>query len=294
VPEFIMILIRALVSFLVLLILARLMGHQHISQLTFFDYVVGITIGSIAATASVDQNVKILNGLAGLLVWGILPILISLLNLKSYRFRRLTDGQPIVLVQNGKILEENLRKARLSLDSLMLSLREKNAFKLSDVEFAVLETNGSVSVLKKTEAQPVTPKTLGMIVEKEHDPRIVISDGQVMETTLKKMGYTKEWLLGEIKKQGANTFQDVFLAQLESNGNLYVDLRNEAQTISLVPEKPLVAATLQKVYADLLSFSLETENQEAKQMYKTQADRLKQVLDDLKPDLGSADISIRY
>jgi uncharacterized membrane protein YcaP (DUF421 family) len=293
-PEFVVILLRALLSFLVLLILARLMGHQHISQLTFFDYVVGITIGSIAATASVDQNVKILNGLAGLLVWGILPILISLLNLKSYRFRRLTDGQPIVLVQNGKILEENLRKARLSLDSLMLSLREKNAFKLSDVEFAVLETNGSVSVLKKTEAQPVTPKTLGMIVEKEHDPRIVISDGQVMETTLKKMGYTKEWLLGEIKKQGANTFQDVFLAQLESNGNLYVDLRNEAQTISLVPEKPLVAATLQKVYADLLSFSLETENQEAMQMYKTQADRLKQVLDDLKPYLGSADISIRY
>jgi uncharacterized membrane protein YcaP (DUF421 family) len=289
-----MILIRALLSFLVLLILARLMGHQHISQLTFFDYVVGITIGSIAATASVDQNVKILNGIAGLLVWGILPIIISLLNLKSYRFRRLTDGQPIVLVQNGKIMEDNLKKARLSLDSLMLSLREKNAFKLSDVEFAVLETNGSVSVMKKTDVQPLTPKTLGMIVEKEHDPRIVISDGKVMETTLQKMGYTKEWLLGEIKKQGANDFQDVFLAQLESNGSLYVDLRNDRNKVSLVPAKPLVAATLQKAQADLMSFSLETENKEAKLMYKEQADKVKIVLEEVKPYLGIRDFSDQF
>lgn len=285
-PEYLLILLRALFSFTTLLVLARLMGKTHLTQLTFFDYVVGITIGSIAASLSVDQNIKILNGVVGLLVWGMLPILISYLNLKSYIFRQLTDGHATVVVQNGMILEKNLRKLRLTSDELMMLLREKNAFKLSEVEFAILETNGSLSVMKKSDSQPVTPKLLHLPVEMEHDPRIVIMDGKVMEKTLKKMGYNKEWLLGEVKKQGASDFSDVYLAQLTSNGNLYVDLKKDQLYLAPVSQKVLVKATLQKSLADLQSYALETNNPEAKKMYQEHAKRLEGILHSLEPYLN--------
>jgi uncharacterized membrane protein YcaP (DUF421 family) len=257
-----------------------------LTQLTFFDYVVGITIGSIAASLSVDQNIKILNGIVGLLVWGMLPILISYLNLKSYIFRQMTDGHATVVVQNGMILEKNLKKLRLTSDELMMLLREKNAFKLSEVEFAILETNGSLSVMKKSDSQPVTPKLLNLPVEMEHDPRIVIMDGKVMEKTLMEMGYNKEWLLGEIKKQGASDFEDVYLAQLTSNGNLYVDLKNDQLYLAPVSQKVLVKATLQKSLADLQSYALETNNPEAKKMYQEHAKRLEGILHSLEPYLN--------
>ncbi|MGG6310348.1 DUF421 domain-containing protein [Paenibacillus macerans] len=284
-PEYLIILIRSLFSFIVLMVMTRLMGKIQLSQLTFFDYVVGITIGSIAAMLAVDQNLKILNGLMGIIVWGGLPILISIINLKSYRFRRLTDGRPTPLVENGNILEENLKKSRLTMNELLFMLRQNNSFKLSDVEFAVLETNGKLSVMKKSETQPVTPKLLNMPVEEEHQPHTVIIDGVVLETNLRETGYTKEWLYGEVLKQGASDFSDVFFAQITSNGSIYVDLRRDRAKVVPVYQKLLIKATMEKVYADLQTFSLETNNSDAKQMYKEQADKLQEVLENLQPYL---------
>ncbi|WP_274651589.1 DUF421 domain-containing protein [Paenibacillus humicola] len=227
-PEYLMILIRSIVAFLVLLAMTRLMGKTQLAQLTFFDYVVGISVGSIAASMSVDQNVKILNGFMGILVWGLLPIVIAIVNLKSYRFRRMTDGQPTILVHRGNVLDRNLRKSRMSSDELMLMLRQKNAFKLADVEFAVLETNGQLSVMKKTGAQAVTPDKMGIRTKKEeHEPQAVIMDGNVMESTLTALGYEKSWLLKEIRRKGADGFEDVFMAQLSLDGTLHVDLKEK-------------------------------------------------------------------
>lgn len=227
-PEFIMILIRAIISFVVLFLMTRWMGKTQLSQLTFFDYVVGITIGSIAATLSVDQNVKMINGLVSILVWAIFPILISLINLKSYHFRKFTDGRPTVLVENGKIIESNLKSARVTVEELMVMLRQKNSFKLSDVEFAILETNGRLSVLQKTEVQPITAEQLKIPVKKEGNPRIVLIDGNVMERTLSELGYTKQWLIEQIQKKGAKSLDDVFLAQVNTDGTLYVDLKESS------------------------------------------------------------------
>jgi uncharacterized membrane protein YcaP (DUF421 family) len=284
-PEYVLILIRSVGSFIVLLALARLMGKRQIAQLTFFDYVVGITIGSIAASMSADQNIKIFNGMVGLVVWGFFPILLSFMARKSYWFRRIVQGVPTILIQNGKILEKSLRKNNMSEDELVLNLREKNAFKLADVEFAILETNGEVSVLKKTDAEPVTPKTLGLYVEQEHDPRIVIIDGHVMNKTLTEMGYSADWLLGEVMKQGAKSFEDVFVAQLDSTGNVYVDLYDDQIQYTKIKQKPLLAASLKKMQAELEIFSLETNNEIAKQMYEAQAKQLQQIVQDLAPYL---------
>lgn len=223
-PELVLILIRSIISFLLLLLMARVMGKKQISQLTFFDYCVGITIGSIAATMSVDQNVKAANGLMALLVWGLFPIILAYVSLKSIWFTKIIDGSPTILIQNGEILEKKLKRNMLTAEELMLLLREKGAFKVSDVEMAVLETNGNLSVMLKTDQQPATPYTMGTPVIPERGPTILIMDGNLLKKGMNERGYTEEWLLGEIKKQGATDFKDVFLAQVDSNSKVYVDL----------------------------------------------------------------------
>src|SRR5699024_1947228 len=159
-PELVLIFIRSVIAFLLLLVMARVMGKKQISQLTFFDYCVGITIGSIAATLSIDQNVKAANGLVALFIWGLFPIILAYVSLKSMGFTKLIDGKATILIQNGEILEKNMKKNLLTADELILLLREKGVFNISDVEMAVLETNGQLSVMLKTEKQPVTPQVL--------------------------------------------------------------------------------------------------------------------------------------
>src|SRR5690625_5227426 len=130
--------------------MTRIMGKKQLSQLTFFDYCVGITIGPIAATMSVDQNVKISNGIVSLVIWGLFPISLAIFGLKSRKFLHFTDGKPAIIIKEGKVLDKSMKKNHLAIDELMMLLREKNIFKISDVEMAVLETNGELSILKKT------------------------------------------------------------------------------------------------------------------------------------------------
>ncbi|MGJ9458657.1 DUF421 domain-containing protein [Oceanobacillus sp. CF4.6] len=284
-PELVLILIRSVSSFLLLLVMARIMGKKQISQLTFFDYCVGITIGSIAATMSVDQNVKISNGLMSLFIWGLFPIILAYAGLKSRMFSNLTDGKATIVIQNGEVLEKDLKKNLLTINELILLLREKGIFKFSDVEMAVLETNGELSVMLKTEQQPVTPHVLGLTLEQEHGPSILIMDGQLLENSLEKLGYSKEWLSGEVQKQGAEDIRNVFLAQIDSRGNLFVDLYEGKKKPHLPNERPLLAATLKKIQADMENFALQTDNPEAKQLYAKHATELQKTLDSILPYL---------
>jgi uncharacterized membrane protein YcaP (DUF421 family) len=284
-PELILILIRSIVAFLILFLMARIMGKKQISQLTFFDYCVGITIGSIAATMSVDQNVKALNGVMSLLIWGLFPILLAYFGMKSNTFSNISDGKATILIKKGEILEGNMKKNLLNLNELMLLLREKNIFKVSDVEMAVLETNGQLSVMLKTEKQPVDAKMLGIPVEQEHGPTILIMDGKPMKKSLEKLGYTIEWLHGEVQKQGASEIKDVFLAQIDSLGQVYVDLYEEKNKLHSIEEKALIRVTLKKLQADLENFSLQTENPQAKNIYTDQANKLQKLLNEVLPYL---------
>jgi hypothetical protein len=164
---------------------------------------------------------------------------------------------------------------------MMISLRQKDFFKLSDIETAVMEKNGQISVMKKSELQPLTPKDIGKVVEREREPRIVIIDGNVMERSLSEYGYTKEWLLGEIMKQGAKSFSDVFVAQIDSMGNVYIDLYNDTIKMPQIKQKLLVAANIKQLQANLVNFSLQTENATAKEMYKGYAKQMDKLLDDM-------------
>lgn len=216
--------IRSIAAFLLLLFLTRIMGKKQLSQLTFFDYIVGITIGSIAATMSVDQNIQISNGVVSLAIWGLLPILIGFLGMKSRTFLQLTDGRPSILIKNGEVMEGEMKKNKIVIDELMMMLREKSVFKIDDVEMAILETNGELSIMKKSDVEPITPQILGMKVTVEKAPSLLIVDGHILFDNLSTTGYTKKWLMKEIEKKGATSIKDVFIAQVDSKGTLYVDL----------------------------------------------------------------------
>jgi uncharacterized membrane protein YcaP (DUF421 family) len=265
---------RSVIAFIALVILCRVAGKK-------FDAFLVPAVAAVAGLMSFSTAVP----LAALAIWGILTFLFSWARVKSYMFRRIVDGAPTVVIDNGQILEKSLAQAKLTVNDMMQLLREKNVFKLSDVEFGVLETDGQLSVMKKTEAQPVTPATQGMLIENEEAPRIVILDGRLMHKALADLGLSPGWLHGELLKQGAQDYDDVFLAQVDSKGNLYVDLKLDAKKPPQSKARPLVLATLKKCQADLESYALATQNTEAKQMYQSEAQRVQQLIDQVQPYL---------
>jgi uncharacterized membrane protein YcaP (DUF421 family) len=154
--------IQSALSITVLFILVKMMGKKHISQLTYFDYVVGITIGSLAANIILEDTNKFYLGLISMVVITCFPIILSYVSLKSFTARKLLDGNPTILIQNGKIVEKNLKKSKLDINDILEILRVKNAFNISDVEFAILETSGEISVELKPNKQPATPSDLNI------------------------------------------------------------------------------------------------------------------------------------
>jgi uncharacterized membrane protein YcaP (DUF421 family) len=203
------------------------MGKQQIAQLTFFDYVVGITIGSIASTLSVQVNESLLSTLAGLVTWAMLAILLAYLSMHSPRFRQIVDGGPTVVVANGKILEDNLKRIRIPIDQLIAELRTKGVFNMADVEFALFEPGGKISVQKKFQKQPVTPGDLNISPQYQGLPTNLILDGILLEDTLRSLNLTKAWLQHQLSKQNIQDISEVSLAQLDTKGNLYVDLKGD-------------------------------------------------------------------
>lgn len=277
---------RSVLSFAVLLLMARIMGKKQISQLTFFDYIAGISIGSLAADLSLDiDNIPVINAVVAVGVWGMLTVAMAWIGLKSFRFRQLVDGKPSILIKEGRVQEAALKKERLSIDELNLMLRQMNAFQFADVEFAVMETNGKLSVLKKTDSQPLTPKVQGIPTVNGREPRMVIMDGKVFREALDASGYTEEWLLGEVMKQGADQFSDVFLAQLDAKGAVYVDLYHDEQYLPQVNARSLTAATLKKIKADLEVYALQTRIPDVKDMYENEALEVERILTRMQPYL---------
>ena len=218
---------RSILSVIVLFILARLMGKKQISQLSFFDYVVGISIGSIAAALSVDDRIAYSHGIIAMIVWAVSTIAVSYLNLKSIRARRIVEGIPSVLVQNGKINQDNFVKEKYHINDLLEELRTNGVFNIADVEFAVLETGGKVSVQLKSQKQPVTCADLKIPTRYEGLSTNLIIDGQIMYDNLRLVNLDERWLADEIRNKGANSVKQVLLASLGTDGSLYVSLKGK-------------------------------------------------------------------
>lgn len=221
------ILLRAVAAFVGVLLITRLVGKSQVGQLTISDYVNGIVIGSIAATLVTDLGSNPAFFAAGLFAFAALTIGVQQLSLKNRTLRKIFSDEPTVVVHNGKILEKNMARMRYNVDDLLMQLREKGAFNIADVEFAVAEPNGSLSVLLKSDRQPVTPRDLGLSTSYQGLPAELVVDGQVIKQNLVQNNLSEEWLYRELEKQGITSLQEVVLASLDTSGNLYVDRRRD-------------------------------------------------------------------
>ncbi|ADK14703.1 MULTISPECIES: DUF421 domain-containing protein [Clostridium] len=221
--EGLVVLVRSIIAFFTLLIFAKILGKQQISQLTFFDYVVGITIGSIAASLTTDLSSRAWPHWVGLFCWAALSYLMEYITIKWRYAAKYIGGEPTIVIMNGKIMEDTLRQMKYTVSDLMELLRNKDVFDLSDVDFAILEPNGQLSVLKKPECEPVTAKDMNISKKASGISTELIYDGILIEQNLKQLNKTKQWLMHQLKLQKINNISDVFLATLNPAGSLYVD-----------------------------------------------------------------------
>lgn len=277
-PDWIEVILKSLLLLIVLFALTKLFGTKHISQMNIFEYISGIVLGGIVAVQTMDPNGNIIYGILAMLIWFIVPFGVEYISLKSKRFRDFTQGKSTVFIQDGKIMEDNLKKAGYSTDDLLEKLRDKDVFLVSDVEFAVLEPSGSLNVLKKKENMPLTLKDLGINAKPEKPPETVIMDGNIMYEALANLSLSKEWLETELEKLNVS-LENVFLGQADSDGQLTVDLYDDKIVVPSPSEKPLLLATMKKCQADLELFALQTENEETKQMYVKNAKKMQQAID---------------
>ncbi len=225
---------NSIISASILFILTRLMGKKQISQLTFFDYIVGISIGSIAAAISVDPNVSLLNGVISMIIWALFPIIFYLISKRGIFWRRIFDGRPTILVQNGKIIEASLYREKFTINDLLEELRLKNVFNIEDVEFAILETGGQLSVLKKSDQQTVTASQMNIPTNYQGLNAILVLDGKILSENLKLLNRKDSWLINELKKYNIPSVKDVLLASYDTDGNLHIDLKNKDPKINNV------------------------------------------------------------
>lgn len=222
--------LRILLSFLTMLLMTRIMGRKEISQMTFFNFVSAISIGSIGANLAVNQNLSILNGVLALAGWGIITIIMDLFDIHSKKARAVLEGEPLIVMKDGQIMEKALRKVRLDIDALNAMLRQKNIFSLTDVEYAILENNGELSVMKKGSKQFLTKSDLNIQNDDIQYYPIstgVISDGKVNFNNLSKLKLSEEWLEEQLSNKGITSVSDIFYAEIQRDGTLYIDKRND-------------------------------------------------------------------
>ncbi len=219
--------LRAVLAFAALLFLTRIMGRQHYSQLTFFDFVTGTAIGSIGGLIAANVGVNVWAAASALIVFAALLILNSYLALESRPLRKLIKGEPVIVVHNGKILEGNMAQMRYSADDLTTQMREKGYFDISNIEYAILEIDGQLSVMPKSQNRPVTPKDLNIPTGYEGVSSELIVDGKVIEQNLEQNKLSRKWLEDQLKMQGIYNAGEVSYASLGTDGKLYIDKKQD-------------------------------------------------------------------
>ncbi|MFJ7727072.1 DUF421 domain-containing protein [Neobacillus sp. NPDC097160] len=220
--DYLTILVRTIIFYLLILVIFRLMGKREIGELSILDLVVFIMIGELAVVAIERPNVKIFHAILPMAILMIIQIIMAIISLKSKKIRNLVEGKPSIIINRGKIDEVAMRKQRYNFDDLMTQLREKDIRSIADVEFAILESSGSLSVIEKLE-DPNKPKN----PSKNGDITIpLILDGNIEEENLKRINKTNLWLRQELKKQGYRDVKKISFCSYE-NGKFFIDLQDE-------------------------------------------------------------------
>lgn len=223
-------LLRIAVGFIVLFSMARWTGRKEISQMTFFNLVSAIAFGSIAAALVVNPSVSIPNGIIALLGWAAFTVFTDFIHIKSKKARKLLMGDPIIVIKKGKIMEDAMRQTRLDTDSLQALLRQQSIFSLSDVEYAIFETDGKLSVMKKENKQAVTKSDINIALSQGNFVPLsteLVADGKMNLKNLAKMNRDQTWLQEQLQLAGVKSVDDVFFAEVQPDGKVFIDKRTD-------------------------------------------------------------------
>lgn len=218
--------LRSVFSIIVLFLLTKMMGRKQISQLNLYDYVVGITIGSVAAEISTNVDTDFWGGIEVMAVYSLVSVLISYLTAKSIGLRRFLIGVPIVIIEKGKILEESLQKVKFDVNDLLQEARISGYYDLSQVEYAVMEANGTISFLPKSKYLPVTPSDMKLKVDRNGLVSNLVIDGEIMDNNLRNIGKSKKWLLTRLNNLGYSDLNKILLVICDNKEKLTVYEKN--------------------------------------------------------------------
>ncbi|NLV16873.1 MAG: DUF421 domain-containing protein [Syntrophomonadaceae bacterium] len=275
-PEWSIILLRVIGVLFLTLLLVRMPGRKSLSRLSPFELISVLVIGFTAALWSLNLIGDLLTIIIALAVWVLIPQIFSILSLKSKKFRDIYRGQETILVHQGKVLEEKLLREKLSPEDLLSMLRSNRVFNFADIEMAVLEPDGELNLLLRKEQQPLTPHSIGIPMLQEQAPQTVLIDGNIMEEKLAALGLNRHWLLTELIKLGV-AVENVFMGQVDSAGQLYLDLFDDQIKVPQPTIKEMTRATLNKCQADLELFSLSSRADSAKKVYSDAARDIKNI-----------------
>ena len=217
--EILKVFLTATFSAVALFITAKTMGHKQMSQLDFFDYITGITIGSIAAELATELEEPI-KPLIAIIVYGIITFLLNFITSKFPKSRKFINGTPTIIMDNGKLYRENLKKAKLDLSEFLVMCRQQGFFNISDIQTAVFEYNGRLTILPASYKRPVTPEDLKIPVNAEFISTEVIMDGRVLDQNLKRKGLDINWLKAQLELQGFKSPKEIFLGLCDKDNNL--------------------------------------------------------------------------
>lgn len=217
---------RTVLVLVILFILTKKMGKKQVNQMNIFDYTIGITIGSIAADISLDIDKDLVSGLVCLILYGIFSILIAYLTTKNISARRFFNGVPTVLIDNGKIIEKNLKKEGIDVNDLEEEARQNNYFDLSKINYAVLETSGKISFLPYSKYDIITKEDMKIKIKDEELVCNAIIDTKILENNLKEINKDKNWLDKELNKLGYKDYDKILLATIDNNNKVTVYEKN--------------------------------------------------------------------
>lgn len=217
--EFIKVILTSLLSVVSLFVIAKIMGHKQMAQLDFFDYITGITIGSIAAELATELEAP-WKPLIAMIIYGLVALGLTILAHKFPKTRKYVNGTPTIVMDNGKLYRENMKKAKLELSEFMVLCRQEGYFNLNDIQTAVFEYNGRITILPKSEKRPLTPEDMNIIPEKTEICTEIIMDGRIMHENLKRLGLDLTWLDKQLKKQKYDNAKEIYLGICDKNNNL--------------------------------------------------------------------------
>ncbi len=226
IEQMILIVPRSIISLITLFLITKLIGRKQVSELSLFDYVIGISIGNFSAEMVMGFDDQYINGVIAIVIFGLIAYLVSIVTMKSMTLRRIIVGTPTIIMQNGKILEQSLKKVKIDINDFLEQCRTAGYFNISEINYAIMEANGKLSILPFKRYKPTTPSDQNLKVQEEGICTNIIIDSNLMKNNIKNSNKSIEWVEKQIKSKGYKNYNKILLATLDINDKIYIYEKN--------------------------------------------------------------------